>query len=84
MHSKLSIFNLFKFIIYVILINLYGFLEYLFFFSNSQIMTKYLYGAYIDKLDELCEILAEKFINVESGPVDAKLQKMGRIKQTVC
>ena len=38
----------------------------------------------MDKLDELCEILAEKFINVESGPVDAKLQKMGCIRQMVC
>ena len=47
-------------------------------------MTEYLYGAYMDKLDELCEILAEKFINVESGPEDAKLQKMGHIRQMVC
>ena len=38
----------------------------------------------MDKLDELCEILAEKFINVASGPVDVKLQKMGRIRQMVC
>ena len=38
----------------------------------------------MDKLDELCEILAEKFINIESGPLDTKLQKMGRISQMVC
>ena len=52
--------------------------------EHSQIMTEYLYGAYMDKLDELCERLAEKFINIESGLVDAKLQKMGRIRQMAC
>ena len=38
----------------------------------------------MDKLDELCEILAEKFIKVETGSMDAKLQKMGCITQSVC
>ena len=52
--------------------------------EGSQIMTEYLYGVYMDKLGELNEILMEKFINVESGPVNAKLQKMGHIRQMVC
>ena len=47
-------------------------------------MSEYLFNEYLEKLEELNKILTEKFINVESGPVDAKLQKMGRIRQTVC